>query len=217
MPLPTSDSITAPAQSSGSPRVAIVIGGSRGIGRGTVGRLAGDGYAVAAGYLVTGASSGLGAVPCVLWPRRIHRVRGHPPDRDSQRHRGGRHQRPTGRGGAQRRAYGPRRRRGVHRRAVGRPVRRECSGHPARQPRRPAEGACPGLRAPDADRQLCRVRLSRAPTLRQRRSPRRHRLCGGLRPASPPLIGDVGQRPAALIPSHADGAEGAEACARLSR
>jgi 3-oxoacyl-[acyl-carrier protein] reductase len=39
-----------PALSSGSPRVAIVTGGSRGIGRQTVGRLAADGYAVVVGY-----------------------------------------------------------------------------------------------------------------------------------------------------------------------
>ncbi|MFJ9542464.1 SDR family oxidoreductase [Streptomyces sp. NPDC101225] len=50
MPIPTSDAIAAPAQPSAAPRVAIVTGGSRGIGRQTVGRLAADGYAVVVGY-----------------------------------------------------------------------------------------------------------------------------------------------------------------------
>ena len=51
MPIPTSlDGSTASAQPSASPRVAIVTGGSRGIGRRTVGRLAADGYAVVVGY-----------------------------------------------------------------------------------------------------------------------------------------------------------------------
>lgn len=51
MPIPTSlDGLAAPAQPSASPRVAIVTGGSRGIGRQTAGRLAADGYAVVVGY-----------------------------------------------------------------------------------------------------------------------------------------------------------------------
>ncbi|MFD4554207.1 SDR family oxidoreductase [Streptomyces sp. NPDC058469] len=51
MPVPTSPGGTAAsAQPSASPRVAIVTGGSRGIGRRTVGRLAADGYAVVVGY-----------------------------------------------------------------------------------------------------------------------------------------------------------------------
>ena len=51
MPIPTSlDGTAAPAQPCASPRVAIVTGGSRGIGRRTVGRLAADGYAVVVGY-----------------------------------------------------------------------------------------------------------------------------------------------------------------------
>ncbi len=51
MPIPTThDGTAAPAQPSASPRVAIVTGGSRGIGRRTVGRLAADGYAVVVGY-----------------------------------------------------------------------------------------------------------------------------------------------------------------------
>lgn len=50
-----------PAQTSSSPRVAIVTGGSRGIGRRTVGRLAADGYAVVVGY----AGSQDGAVAAV--------------------------------------------------------------------------------------------------------------------------------------------------------
>jgi 3-oxoacyl-[acyl-carrier protein] reductase len=41
---------TFPAQSPDLPRVAIVTGGSRGIGRQSVGRLAADGYAVVVGY-----------------------------------------------------------------------------------------------------------------------------------------------------------------------
>ncbi|OMI35442.1 short-chain dehydrogenase/reductase SDR [Streptomyces sparsogenes DSM 40356] len=47
--LPSPDGMAAPAQPSASPRVAIVTGGSRGIGRQTVGRPAADGYAVAVG------------------------------------------------------------------------------------------------------------------------------------------------------------------------
>ncbi|WP_069173553.1 SDR family oxidoreductase [Streptomyces griseus] len=51
MPTPPSlDGLAAPARPSVSPRVAIVTGGSRGIGRRTVGRLAADGYAVVVGY-----------------------------------------------------------------------------------------------------------------------------------------------------------------------
>ncbi|GHF66185.1 3-ketoacyl-ACP reductase [Kitasatospora xanthocidica] len=51
MPIPTSPAGTAaPARSSAAPRVAVVTGGSRGIGRRTVGRLAADGYAVVVGY-----------------------------------------------------------------------------------------------------------------------------------------------------------------------
>ncbi|MEU5718543.1 SDR family oxidoreductase [Streptomyces sp. NPDC020403] len=51
MPIPTSlDGLAAPARPSTSPRVAIVTGGSRGIGHRTVGRLAADGYAVVVGY-----------------------------------------------------------------------------------------------------------------------------------------------------------------------
>jgi 3-oxoacyl-[acyl-carrier protein] reductase len=51
MPTPTSpDGIAAPVQRSASSRVAIVTGGSRGIGRQVVGRLAADGYAVVVGY-----------------------------------------------------------------------------------------------------------------------------------------------------------------------
>ncbi|MET9444106.1 SDR family oxidoreductase [Streptomyces sp. NPDC006610] len=51
MPIPTPlDGTVASAQPSASPRVAIVTGGSRGIGRRTVGRLAADGYAVVVGY-----------------------------------------------------------------------------------------------------------------------------------------------------------------------
>ncbi|NEY32024.1 SDR family oxidoreductase [Streptomyces sp. PRKS01-65] len=51
MPIPTAlDGTAASAQPSASPRVAIVTGGSRGIGRRTVGRLAADGYAVVVGY-----------------------------------------------------------------------------------------------------------------------------------------------------------------------
>ncbi len=51
MPIPTSlDGTAASALPSASPRVAIVTGGSRGIGRRTVGRLAADGYAVVVGY-----------------------------------------------------------------------------------------------------------------------------------------------------------------------
>ncbi|MGW7049746.1 SDR family oxidoreductase [Streptomyces avermitilis] len=50
MPVPTSlDGTAASAQPAASPRVAIVTGGSRGIGRRTVGRLAADGYAVVVG------------------------------------------------------------------------------------------------------------------------------------------------------------------------
>jgi 3-oxoacyl-[acyl-carrier protein] reductase len=51
--MPSTDSpggAALPAQSSGSPRVAIVTGGSRGIGRQAVARLAADGYAVVVGY-----------------------------------------------------------------------------------------------------------------------------------------------------------------------
>ncbi|WP_416962125.1 SDR family oxidoreductase [Streptomyces sp. Agncl-13] len=52
MPVPTSPGGTAAsARPSASPRVAIVTGGSRGIGRRTVGRLAADGYAVVVGYV----------------------------------------------------------------------------------------------------------------------------------------------------------------------
>ncbi|WP_406118818.1 SDR family oxidoreductase [Streptomyces sp. NBC_00989] len=51
MPVPTSPGGTAASpQPAASPRVAIVTGGSRGIGRRTVGRLAADGYAVVVGY-----------------------------------------------------------------------------------------------------------------------------------------------------------------------
>ncbi len=51
MPLPTPHDGTAiPGQPSAPPRVAIVVGGLRGIGRQAVGRLAADGYAVAVGY-----------------------------------------------------------------------------------------------------------------------------------------------------------------------
>ncbi|WP_043664785.1 SDR family oxidoreductase [Streptomyces xylophagus] len=51
MPVPTSpDGTAASAQPAASPRVAVVTGGSRGIGRRTVGRLAADGYAVVVGY-----------------------------------------------------------------------------------------------------------------------------------------------------------------------
>ncbi|MFJ7098613.1 SDR family oxidoreductase [Streptomyces mirabilis] len=51
MPTPTPpDGIAAPVQRSASSRVAIVTGGSRGIGRRVVGRLAADGYAVVVGY-----------------------------------------------------------------------------------------------------------------------------------------------------------------------
>ncbi|WP_326661854.1 SDR family oxidoreductase [Streptomyces sp. NBC_00385] len=46
----SADGTAAPSQSSASPRVAIVTGGSRGIGRRTVARLAADGYAVVVGY-----------------------------------------------------------------------------------------------------------------------------------------------------------------------
>ncbi|MFJ2758817.1 SDR family oxidoreductase [Nocardioides sp. NPDC087217] len=47
---PSRDGKPASSQPPASPRVAIVTGGSRGIGRQTVGRLAADGYAVVAGY-----------------------------------------------------------------------------------------------------------------------------------------------------------------------
>ncbi|KPC90832.1 MULTISPECIES: SDR family oxidoreductase [Streptomyces] len=47
---PSPDRTAAPAGSTAAPRVAIVTGGSRGIGRRTVGRLAADGYAVVVGY-----------------------------------------------------------------------------------------------------------------------------------------------------------------------
>ncbi|WP_230535438.1 SDR family oxidoreductase [Streptomyces albidoflavus] len=51
MPIPPAlDGTAASAQPSASPRVAVVTGGSRGIGRRTVGRLAADGYAVVVGY-----------------------------------------------------------------------------------------------------------------------------------------------------------------------
>ncbi|TWV40324.1 SDR family oxidoreductase [Streptomyces misionensis] len=51
MPIPTSPDATAtPGPSAAAPRVAIVTGGSRGIGRRTVGRLAADGYALVVGY-----------------------------------------------------------------------------------------------------------------------------------------------------------------------
>lgn len=51
MPLPTApDGVAASARPSALPRVAIVTGGSRGIGRRTVGLLAADGYAVVVGY-----------------------------------------------------------------------------------------------------------------------------------------------------------------------
>ncbi|MET9862966.1 SDR family oxidoreductase [Streptomyces smyrnaeus] len=50
MPHTSPDPTAAPAQPSASPRVAVVTGGSRGIGRRTVGRLAADGYAVVVGY-----------------------------------------------------------------------------------------------------------------------------------------------------------------------
>jgi len=51
MPIPTfPDATGGPAPRSGAPRVAIVTGGSRGIGRGAVGRLAADGYALVVGY-----------------------------------------------------------------------------------------------------------------------------------------------------------------------
>ncbi|MEU2725190.1 SDR family oxidoreductase [Streptomyces smyrnaeus] len=50
MPHTSPDRMAAPAQPSASPRVAVVTGGSRGIGRRTVGRLAADGYAVVVGY-----------------------------------------------------------------------------------------------------------------------------------------------------------------------
>ncbi|MFI0864737.1 SDR family oxidoreductase [Streptomyces smyrnaeus] len=50
MPHTSPDRRAAPAQPSASPRVAVVTGGSRGIGRRTVGRLAADGYAVVVGY-----------------------------------------------------------------------------------------------------------------------------------------------------------------------
>ncbi|KUN33428.1 3-ketoacyl-ACP reductase [Streptomyces longwoodensis] len=51
MPVPTSPGGSAtPARPSAPPRVAVVTGGSRGIGRRTVGRLAADGYAVVVGY-----------------------------------------------------------------------------------------------------------------------------------------------------------------------
>ncbi|MER5981240.1 SDR family oxidoreductase [Streptomyces sp. NPDC001857] len=44
------DGRATPSRPSVSPRVAVVTGGSRGIGRQTVGRLAADGYAVVVGY-----------------------------------------------------------------------------------------------------------------------------------------------------------------------
>ena len=47
---PSPDGKPASSQPPVSPRVAIVTGGSRGIGRQTVGRLAADGYAVVVGY-----------------------------------------------------------------------------------------------------------------------------------------------------------------------
>lgn len=51
MPLPASpDGPADPARHSASPRVAIVTGGSRGIGSRTVARLASDGYDVVVGY-----------------------------------------------------------------------------------------------------------------------------------------------------------------------
>ncbi|MYR56159.1 SDR family NAD(P)-dependent oxidoreductase, partial [Streptomyces sp. SID625] len=51
MPIPhTLDGTAASAQPSAPHRVAVVTGGSRGIGRRTVGRLAADGYAVVVGY-----------------------------------------------------------------------------------------------------------------------------------------------------------------------
>ncbi|MCL8013991.1 SDR family oxidoreductase [Streptomyces sp. AS02] len=51
MPIPTPlDGTAASAQPSASPRVAIVTGGSRGIGRQAVRRLTTDGYAVVVGY-----------------------------------------------------------------------------------------------------------------------------------------------------------------------
>ncbi|WP_371477737.1 SDR family oxidoreductase [Kitasatospora sp. NBC_00315] len=51
MPVPTSlDETAAAARPAAAPRVAIVTGGSRGIGRRTVARLAADGYALVVGY-----------------------------------------------------------------------------------------------------------------------------------------------------------------------
>ncbi|MFF4257801.1 SDR family oxidoreductase [Streptomyces sp. NPDC001663] len=51
MPSPTpADSRTTPDHDPSRPRVAIVTGGSRGIGRQTVSRLAADGFAVVVGY-----------------------------------------------------------------------------------------------------------------------------------------------------------------------
>jgi 3-oxoacyl-[acyl-carrier protein] reductase len=51
MSVHTSPGPTAtPGRPSAAPRVAVVTGGSRGIGRSTVGRLAADGYAVVVGY-----------------------------------------------------------------------------------------------------------------------------------------------------------------------
>lgn len=68
---PSPDGTAVPAQPSASPRVAIVTGGSRGIGRRTVGRLAADGYAVVVGYAGNQAEAEAAAEEAVAGGRAI--------------------------------------------------------------------------------------------------------------------------------------------------